>query len=1007
MTSKKKLVLVDGSALAFRSFYALFTAGMRTSEGTPTWAVYGFLRALFEVLEKQQPNMIAVCFDLAAPTFRHIEYEAYKAHRAEMPDDLSVQWPIIKEGIKALNIPIYEMEGYEADDVIGTMARDAEVRDMEVLVLTGDQDVFQLLDASIQVLLPARQGGGLATFGRQDVYDKLGVWPEQVPDYKALCGDSSDNIPGVKGIGAKTAVALLTQFPTLEAVYKGIGEIKSASIKQKLVEGKQSAFSSKGLATIRYDVPLKFDFEHCKLHMPELHSLVEFLRAYEFNSLLKNLPKILASFNGDKVPEIAPEMLEPVKIRKIRRLDAQVHEKQQKVNETAYGGGIAGATAQLTLFESMAASTTKDKTSSKRGGVATDAQINEITEISTRQDVIATSDVIPKSKEQLDCVLAQISKASAVAVEVDTSGSFAQGCTILGCAICWTSAARVGTDRGLAFDKDGITVLSAYVPVHFPGLLSGAVLGYDSEYVQAQLKNIFEKKSIGKIAHDAKPIMNVLSLSGISLAPLAFDTMIASYIADPIEVHDLVDQASSILGVDLNEHSAGSTNRRKKKEVSTPDLAEYAKNAVDRSTAILQLAQNYCLKFDREQKSLLFGVDLPLVPVLAKMEQAGIALDLDYLEKFSSELATELTRLEKEIYKLARHEFNINSSQQLQKVLFEELKLTTRGRTKSGYSTDASVLEAITDEHSIVPKILEYRQSTKLKSTYVDALPKMVSSRDNRIHGEFNQTITSTGRLSSSNPNLQNIPIRSELGRRIRRAIIPGKKSHKLLAADYSQIELRLLAHMSGDKLLVQAFADDEDIHARSAMEIFDVSLKKVTPEMRRIAKTLNFALIYQQGVYATAANLGVTTKEAQGYIDKYFARYPSVKGFLTKTIEQARKDGYTTTLWGRKRYYRYLNDANDMIRKAEERAACNAPLQGSAADLMKLAMIRVDRDLKEKELNARLILQVHDELVFEVPNSEVEETKKVVVEAMALDQPLKVPLRVDIGVGKNWMEAK
>jgi DNA polymerase-1 len=978
---KKKLVLVDGSALAFRSFYALFTAGMRNAEGTPTWAVFGFLKALFEVLEKHRPDMIAVCFDLATPTFRHVEYEDYKANRDEMPDDLSAQWPIIKEGIEALGVPIYEKAGFEADDIIGTVGRDAEAHNMEVLVLTGDQDAFQLLDKSIQVLMPARQGGGLTIFGRQEVYDKLGVWPEQVPDYKALCGDNSDNIPGVKGIGSKTAAALLNQFPTLEAIYSHLGEIKSVSVRQKLEDGKKSAFSSKGLATIRYDVPLKFDFEHCRLNMPEMENLVDFFRTYEFNSFLKSLPKILAPFNEGSPPNVVPEMLEPVKIRKIRKLGSAEADDAPAANTKS------ASIAQLKLFDSV--------------GIA------ELTAAGTdggEHNQIPQLDLIVSTEERLKRVVKEIMQASAIAVELDTKGTFAHDCSILGYALCWTPAANLDNKNGLNFDKQDMNVHAAYFPNQFPGIK------LDTKYKSAlgkAIKDILENDSIGKIAHDAKPIINMLSLDEISVKPLVFDTMIASYVADPLEDHGLADQANSILGVELQQVASAKGAARKKKEQEELDLAEYAKCAVERSAVIMQLARDYCLKFDDEQRSLLFNIDLPLVPVLADMEQAGIALDLDYLEEFSVELGTELSRLEREIYKSAGHEFNINSPQQLQKVLFEELKLPFKGRTKSGYSTDAAVLEAIAEEHPIVSKVLEYRQSTKLKSTYVDALPKMVSERDNRIHGEFNQTVASTGRLSSSNPNLQNIPIRTELGRRIRKAIIPGKKSHVLLTADYSQIELRLLAHMSGDELLMEAFRNDEDIHARSAMEIFDVPLEKVTADMRRIGKTLNFALIYQQGVYATAASLGVSSKEAQGYTDKYFARYPSVKGFLSGTIEQARKDGHTTTLWGRRRYFRYLNDANDMIRKAEERAACNAPLQGSAADLMKLAMIRADCDLKTKQLRAQLILQVHDELVFEVPKDEIEETRAVVVEAMSLDQPFKVPLRIDTGVGKNWMETK
>jgi DNA polymerase-1 len=396
-------------------------------------------------------------------------------------------------------------------------------------------------------------------------------------------------------------------------------------------------------------------------------------------------------------------------------------------------------------------------------------------------------------------------------------------------------------------------------------------------------------------------------------------------------------------------------------------------------------------------------MEIPLAGTLARMEQNGVALDLPYLNQFSVELSSDLSRLESEIYELANHPFNINSPIQLQKVLFEELNLKTKGKTKTGYSTDATVLEALTKEHIIVPKILEYRQLSKLRSTYVDALPKSISARDNRLHGEFNQATTATGRLSSSNPNLQNIPIRSEVGRRIRKAFIPQDPQSYILSADYSQIELRLLAHMCSDEILIDAFNKNQDIHARTSGEIFDVPIEQVTSEMRRIGKTLNFALVYQQGAFATGQDLGISTREAQSFIDKYFARYPKVRGFLTQTIDEARLTGYVSTLWGRKRYFRFLNDRSDPVRKADERAACNAPIQGSAADLMKLAMIRLDKELTSREMKTKLIMQVHDELVLEVPEDELELAKEVVLQSMQMDQPLQLPLKVDLNVGKNW----
>ncbi len=483
--------------------------------------------------------------------------------------------------------------------------------------------------------------------------------------------------------------------------------------------------------------------------------------------------------------------------------------------------------------------------------------------------------------------------------------------------------------------------------------------------------------------------------------------MLASYIIAADEKHGLRDQADRVFDYAPVRFGDPTGTARKQANISTIPFINQAEHATDDARLVLELARHYSLSMDEEQKSLLKDMELPLSNVLSKMEQRGVALDLPYLAKFSRELDSDIQRIESEIFKHANRPFNVNSTQQLAKILFEDLGLKTKTKTKTGFSTDASVLESLRDDHPIIGHILEYRQLTKLRSTYVDALPKLIASRDQHLHGEFNQTVTSTGRLSSSNPNLQNIPIKSDVGRRTRRAFVPSDDDSVLLSADYSQIELRLLAHMSKDETLIDAFTKDQDVHARTAQEIFEVPIEQVTGEMRRIGKTLNFALIYQQGPYATAQQLGISTKEASAFIEKYFSRYAQVRTFLDETINRAKTTGYVETLWKRKRHFKYLNDRNDVLRRAEERAACNAPLQGSAADLMKLAMIQLDNQLRAKALKAKLILQVHDELVLEVPTSELTETQTVVLEAMLLNQPLIVPLKVDMGSAKNWMDTK
>ncbi len=967
MNEEKTLVLVDGSSLAFRSFYALFTSGMRAADGMPTWAIYGFFRALFDLIEKRKPDMIAVCFDLKAPTFRHGEYEEYKANRLEMPDDLSVQWPVIKQGVEVFKIPLYELEGYEADDVIGTVATDAAAKGIKVLILTGDQDAFQLLDDRIQVLMPGRDGG-VITYGRQEVFDKLGVWPEQVVDYKALCGDTSDNIPGVKGVGPKTAVSLLTEYKTLESLYEHLDQVKG-STKQKLSDGQKSAYFSKSLATIRLDIPLDFDFEHCRLTMPDVSEVADFLQKLKFTTILRRLPQTLAPFNNGVPPVIDQGLLKPV-------------------GAVASAGRGAGSPAGVLALEEAAQADTT-------------IAVAQMTILPAKVSALgAPEPVVVRAAEQLEDILRDIAQQSILSVDLETTSLNSLDTEVVGYALAWSEGARFFQDGRIEFSEDNWRVKTAYIPVRH-----WAEQQLDPEYVAHALKPILENPSVGKIAQNGKFEMNVLSLVGIKVSPLVFDPMLASYIVNSENNHGLKDQSERILGHTMVRISELIGTGKKQATMDTVPVSKVAPYAADDARVALELARHYYDRLDAKQRFLAFEMDQPLVSVLAKMEQNGVALDLPYLSKFSIELGSELARLEREIFELAGHSFNINSTQQLQKLLFEELGLPAKTRTKFGYSTDASVLESLRDRHPVIGKILDYRQLSKLRSTYVDSLPKQISLRDGRLHGEFNQTGTTTGRLSSSNPNLQNIPIRTDVGRRIRRAFVPGDSGSVLISADYSQIELRLLAHMSGDETLIDAFSKDQDVHARTAQEIFDIPIAEVTSDMRRIGKTINFSLIYQQGAYSTGLDLGISTKEAQSFIDKYFSRYPKVRGFMQKTIEDARTTGYVETLWGRRRYFSRLNDRNEQIRRADERAACNAPLQGSAADLIKLAMIQLDKALTERGLASKLILQVHDELVLEVPENELEETTRLVISAMNMGQPLAVPLRVDVGVGKNWMD--
>ena len=800
MQQENMLVLIDGSSLAFRSFFALFNSGLRTKNGLPTWAILGFFNSLFELIEKFQPPMLAVCFDMAEPTFRHIEFKEYKANRLEMPDDLSSQWPLIKEGVEKLGLPVYEMPGYEADDLIGTIAREAEKRKLDVLILTGDQDAFQLIDGEkqqIKVLMPGKTG--LQLFGRQEVFNKLGVWPEQIIDYKGLCGDSSDNIPGIKGIGPKTAQQLLSTYGSIDGIYQNIDQIKAKGVHSKLVEGQDVARLSKGLATIRCDVPLSFDFAHCQLTPPNQEALADFFGQLEFKTMITRLPKILKNFSEIGESIAAPE------------------------------------------DESIAAPEIVTKVVPKENILQDDPNLK-----------------IVSSEADLDWLIDNLSKQTIISLHVHAllNGTSSSDTTsteekkIFGYAFAW--------DKEISLESDWLSIANkaanteetnppfkqtAYVFLRPMGLALGGQPGLDRQLANNKLAKIFEATNIGKIVYNYKHVLNLLASENLSLNKVVFDSMLASYISSPDENHGLYEQARRLLNhaterlspVRRSNQSAKTRSTAKLESASTSsalitlNLAQMAEQSCEDASINLQLAHYYAATMEPDQKFLLQEMELPLAAVLAKMEQTGVALDLPYLQTFAKELNSDLAKLEHQIFTLAGHPFNINSTQQLQKILFEELGLTTKTKTKTGFSTDASVLESLKHEHEIIPSLLDYRQLTKLKSTYVDALPKMVSNVDKRLHGEFNQTVTSTGRLSSSNPNLQNIPIRTELGRRMRRAFVPGDRRWFLLSADYSQIELRLLAHMSEDERLIDAFKKNQDIHARTASEIFDTSIEGVT----------------------------------------------------------------------------------------------------------------------------------------------------------------------------------
>ncbi len=949
---QKTLILIDGHALAYRQYFALERTGMKTADNTPTWAVYGFMKALFDLLRKVKPDAIAVSFDKGRETFRVKEYPEYKANRQAMPDSLREQFSSIIEGIKAFEIPVYEMSNYEADDIIGTISKKARELGHKTLILTGDQDAFQLVDPekAVTVLIPSK--GELVEYDRDKIREKLGVYPENVVDLKGLQGDASDNIPGVKGVGEKTAVKLIDQFGPVESIYEHIDEISSKSLKQKLETDHEMAIKSKHLATICCEVPIDFDFEHTHMTLPDIDKVTAFLKKYQFNSLLKILPEVLE------------------------------HCCQNGMEEEHGQEAISQVQTQMRLNLEIAL---KKVEKSKTFKVNTQ---------------------IVDTEEKFREFLQKLEDQEVFSLDTETTSLNVFDAKLVGISIGWNPHITIA-EYEVTMDKEEPDLTeNFYIPV---GHIQGTQLNQD--YVLEKLKPILESKEIRKVLQNAKYEMHIFKGLNIELNGIAMDTMLASYVKEPAFKHGLKQQAFTRLGyemTDIEELIGKGKNQITMAQTSIQDAADYA-CADAKST--LELAGFYAKNMSAEEKNVLYEVEEPLVPVLTDMERNGVSIDTEYLSKLSSELQANIDKIETKVYELAGEGFNLNSPKQVGEILFEKMKIPPKGKvkTKTGYSTSAKILEALKDDHPIASLLLSHRHYAKLKSTYVDTLPLLVNKKTNRVHTSFNQTVTTTGRLSSSDPNLQNIPIRSDIGNRIRAAFVPEDRENSLiLSADYSQVELRLLAHISKDEALIEAFRQGEDIHTATAARVFNVFPEEVTPEMRRAAKTVNFGIIYGQTSFGLSETLRITPGEAKDIIEKYFKTYPKIKDYMYKTIREAKENGYVTTIYGRKRYFKDdLNSRIRNIREFAERAAINSPLQGTAADMIKIAMIKLHQRLKNSDYESKLILQVHDELVLEVPREELENIKILVIESMELGQPLDVPLVVDIACGPSWFEVK
>ena len=893
MSENKTLILIDGHALAFRQFFALERTGMKNSENQPTWAVYGFFKAIFDLLQTIKPDFIAVAFDVGRQTFRVEKFSEYKAQREAMPDTLRSQIGVICEGLNAFDIPIYTKEGFEADDVIGTISKIASENGHNTLILTGDQDSFQLIDkeGTVKVLIPSK--GELIEYDWNKVYEKLGVYPNQITDYKGLRGDTSDNIPGVKGIGEKTAQKLLNRYPNLEAVLADCENIPEKAVKQKICEGKEIAVLSKDLATIIRDVDVNFDIKTAKVTLPSLNKVSDFLKRMQFYTFIKNIDKILSSFNSEYV----------------------------------------SSDENLSLFT---------RKTTAEGAV--------------QQGLF--SQVIKENIEDNDFSYTVIKSENASKIVSELS-----------------SAKRISIRFSAKDDEiDSISVSNGnvyYFPKEFCGLL----------------KPLIENENIKKVGYDIKSDYHLMWNNGYDVKGVDYDVLLASYVKDPNRKHTLDAQ-----GLDFLNHILSDENNEEK-------------YLADEAYTVFELYNFWQNNLDDNEKKLVNDIETPLSLVLAKMEHTGVSIDVDYLKELSSYMTEKLAELEDLIYQLAGESFNINSPKQVAEILFDKLELKTK--KKKSRSTSAEVLEELAQEYEICEYILEHRKFSKLKSTYTDSLPTLISKKDGRIHTTYNQALTVTGRLSSSNPNLQNIPIRTEEGNKIRSAFCAKDKENCLiLSADYSQIELRLLAHVSGDEHLIKAFTSNEDVHTMTASKVFGVDVKDVTKDMRRKAKAVNFGIVYGQSKYGLAKNLGISNSEAQEFIDKYFETYPKVRQYMQDKVDFVNSNGYVETIFGRKRYLMTeLGSPNYQIREFALRAAINQPLQGTAADLIKMAMIDVEKELENRKLQTKMIMQVHDELIFELPKEELNEVKELVLKCMELNQPLRVPLEVDINYGSSWKE--
>ncbi|KEI06549.1 DNA polymerase I [Clostridium botulinum C] len=880
--NKERLLILDGHSLMYRAFFAL--PPLTNKEGIHTNAIYGFIKMLLKMKEEIKPNYIVIAFDKKAPTFRHKEYEDYKAGREKMPSELNEQFPIVKDILNKLAINIFEIDGFEADDLIGTLSEFAEGKGIEVYIVTGDKDALQLATDNVKIVINKKGMSEKEIYDRKRMIEEYEVTPTQFIDVKGLMGDKSDNIPGVPGIGTKTAFKLIKEYGSIENVLDNVENISGKKMKQNLIEYREQAIFSKKLATICKNVPIEIDLEEIKSKENyDIEGVRQLFESLGFKTLIKNIDNSDNEEESVNNEEKREETNIQVEFSNIETID-ELYNLLNNIKDTVY-------------FQAE--------------------YINE-----SIYSKIEFNTIYIRNEEKVYVV----------------------------------NVNKIKNEN-------------------FHNLLE-------------LLKKLFEDKNIKKISHDIKNVYVVLRKYDIDAKNFIFDTKIASYLLEPSK-SDYILREIILEKLSIN---------------------------IDDSDEEFKIKETYCIKeiYEKLQKEikeanmeeLFYNVELPLTKVLASMECEGFKVDKDRLTEIGEKFKAEIKMLEKEIHKLAGEDFNIKSPKQLGKILFEKLDLPVIKKTKTGYSTNAEVLEKLKDSHPIISKIIDYRQITKLDSTYVEGL-KHVIDEDGKIHSSFNQTVTTTGRLSSTEPNLQNIPIKHEMGREIRKVFVANNEESVIFSADYSQIELRVLAHIANDEKLIDAFKHHKDIHTITASEVFRVPVEEVTPLMRSNAKAVNFGIVYGIGAFSLSKDINVSRKEAKEYIDTYFSRYPNVKKYIDDIINKSEQDGFVTTIMNRKRYIPEIQSRNKIVRSFGERLAMNTPIQGSAADIIKLAMVHVYEELIKRNLKSTLILQVHDELILNVYKNELEEVKQMVVEKMEGVMNLLVPLEADVNIGITWYEAK